>query len=525
MKSFQEYYVVALIVDDQISVVSGLFCGINWGKIGIEKVCKAYNAYEAKNIISHNKIDILLCDIEMPMESGLDLCVWLRENNYATLCIFLTAHADFMYAQKAVKLNVFDYVLQPAPYAEIEQVLVRAVEKLQQKRISEEIYSYGKMIYNSREKLLDAVFHPVFTDPEYDAAGELDDIRKLGINLSSDSQLYLSLIVSGNDGRSRYQRQNIEDSVKKYFTAENQNIVLFSVNSGEYGCVVYPESDWLIPFDAYMNQLQSVQKEIIANSGIHTAVYAGRSIRPEHIRETAGRILAYKNNMLEDACGLFDVDKIPPYTDSCALPDMRIWQDMVRDGHPEIMITETENFLKKISSGIGGADILKKFYQEYMQLIAVLLSGQKTSITDLFDDKETMETVLSSYKSADRMKRLVYYFSEYFENENSKKEDESLVKKITEYIDDNISEDLRREEIAEYVHLNPSYLSRMFRKETGKSLKEFITDKKMDLAQTLLKSTNLTVSMIAAKTGYTNFSLFSQNYRRAKGKLPSGDRG
>ncbi len=515
---------VALIVDDQVSVVSGLFCGISWGKIGIEKVCKAYNAYEAKKIILSSKIDILLCDIEMPMESGLDLCSWLRENKYATLCIFLTAHADFMYAQKAVKLNVFDYVLQPAPYSEIEQVLARAVNKLRQQRISEEIYSYGKMIYSSREKFLDAVFHPVFTDPEYDIGREIDDIQKLDIGLSPDSQLYLSLIVSANAEKNKCGRQDIESVVKKYFTAENQNTVLFAAASGEYGCIVYPESDWLIPYDSYINQLKSVQSEITGKYGVDTAVYAGKDIQLSHIHEAADRILAYKNNMLEDICGLFEIDKIPPAAVSCPLPNMRVWQKMVQDGHPEIMITETEKFLTRLSSGPGGADMLKKFYQEYIQLIAVLLSDQKISINDLFDDKETMETILSSYKSVERMKKLVCYFSEYFSNEKNRVEDISLIKKIREYIEDNISEDLRREEIAEYVHLNPSYLSRIFRKETGKSLKEFITEKKMDLAQTLLKSTNLTISMIAAKTGYTNFSLFSQNYRKAKGKLPSEDR-
>ena len=47
-----------LIVDDQINVVSGLVLGIHWDKIGITKVLKAYNAYEAKEQLKKTEADI-----------------------------------------------------------------------------------------------------------------------------------------------------------------------------------------------------------------------------------------------------------------------------------------------------------------------------------------------------------------------------------------------------------------------------------------------------------------------------------
>ena len=105
-----------LIVDDQINVVSGLVLGIHWDKIGITKVLKAYNAYEAKEQLKKTEADIVLCDIEMPVENGLSLCTYCREQGYSSKFIFLTAHADFMYAKEAIQLGGFDYVLQPASY-------------------------------------------------------------------------------------------------------------------------------------------------------------------------------------------------------------------------------------------------------------------------------------------------------------------------------------------------------------------------------------------------------------------------
>ena len=61
----------------------------------------------------------MLCDIEMPMESGLDLLDWLRQRGMTTRCIFLTAHAEFRYAQEALRLGGFDYIMQPAPYEQV----------------------------------------------------------------------------------------------------------------------------------------------------------------------------------------------------------------------------------------------------------------------------------------------------------------------------------------------------------------------------------------------------------------------
>ena len=51
-------------------------------------------------LINNLKIDILLTDIEMPGESGLDLVEWIREKELDMECIFMSSHADFEYAQR-----------------------------------------------------------------------------------------------------------------------------------------------------------------------------------------------------------------------------------------------------------------------------------------------------------------------------------------------------------------------------------------------------------------------------------------
>ena len=92
-----------LVVDDQIHVVEGIVLGVRWDRLDVSKVFKAYNALEARAVMRDHRVDILLCDIEMPSESGLELLQWVREEKGETKCIFLTAHPEFEYALAAIR--------------------------------------------------------------------------------------------------------------------------------------------------------------------------------------------------------------------------------------------------------------------------------------------------------------------------------------------------------------------------------------------------------------------------------------
>lgn len=122
-----------LIVDDQLATLKGLSQEIDWAKEGFSEVISARNAMEARMAFKNRIPDIMICDIEMPVESGIDLCKWVRAGNYNTEIIFLTCHSEFSYAKEAIELSAIDYILQPAPYKEIIMVVRKAIKAVQEK--------------------------------------------------------------------------------------------------------------------------------------------------------------------------------------------------------------------------------------------------------------------------------------------------------------------------------------------------------------------------------------------------------
>ena len=65
-----------LIVDDEVFAVKGILDSVDWTILKFEEVLTANSYSQAVNIMSQNTIEVLLCDIEMPMGSGLDLVEW-----------------------------------------------------------------------------------------------------------------------------------------------------------------------------------------------------------------------------------------------------------------------------------------------------------------------------------------------------------------------------------------------------------------------------------------------------------------
>ena len=79
-----------LIVDDEIFSVEAVLCAIDWKSLHVDKVFSAYNMKMAKSIFAEHQIDVMLCDIEMPRGSGIELAAWVKE-----------------YSPKTVRLSIF----------------------------------------------------------------------------------------------------------------------------------------------------------------------------------------------------------------------------------------------------------------------------------------------------------------------------------------------------------------------------------------------------------------------------------
>ena len=121
-----------LLVDDDLHVIQGINQNMNWNNLGIDTVLSALTADKARELILKESVDIMICDIEMPRETGIQLLQWVRENHYGIETIFLTCFADFHYAQQAIKLESTEYLLKPVDYEKLRDAVIRATDKVRE---------------------------------------------------------------------------------------------------------------------------------------------------------------------------------------------------------------------------------------------------------------------------------------------------------------------------------------------------------------------------------------------------------
>ena len=94
------------------------------------------------------------------------------------------------------------------------------------------------------------------------------------------------------------------------------------------------------------------------------------------------------------------------------------------------------------------------------------------------------------------------------------------VEHIKQYIYNNYKEEIGVEQLAEMVYMAPSYLSCVFKKETGQNLSKFIKSVRMEKAKDLLENSHMKIVNISAEVGYPNTSYFCQSFREYFGVSP-----
>ncbi len=119
-----------MIIDDEPAQRKLLVQSVAWKSMNLEIVGEASNGIEAINTIDEYLPDIAFVDISMPFMNGIEFAKLAAKRYPKLVLIILTAFDDFEYARACVSLPIIDYLLKPIVKEEIEKVLSKAIEKV-----------------------------------------------------------------------------------------------------------------------------------------------------------------------------------------------------------------------------------------------------------------------------------------------------------------------------------------------------------------------------------------------------------
>ena len=85
---------------------------------------------------------------------------------------------------------------------------------------------------------------------------------------------------------------------------------------------------------------------------------------------------------------------------------------------------------------------------------------------------------------------------------------------IIKYINMNISEPISLSTISSHINLSKEYISYIFKKETGKTVTDYINERKLFIAKEMILGTNYALSYISERLGYENYSYFTKVFKK-----------
>ncbi len=513
-----------LIVDDQIKVVEGLLHGVDWKKYGIDRAFGASSVSHALDIFDEHQIDVLLCDIEMPIESGLSLIRWVNKQDFTIRCILLTAHAKFDYAQESIQLRVFDYILQPAAYEQIALTVERAVNSLLAENEQQYLTDLGETFSRSESSILGGVLQHWLL--RHGNETEYNRYAKLG-KLPSEGQRCVCILVQIlrwtvlDEWKPSLLEIAFQNIVQELFSASEATLLVTPMNRVNYAIVLWNGQEDLLQ-SALEQQLQLFVSVCQKYLGVVIATYATSLIAHNQVQEQYNRLEGLRdNNVSRNSAAFFlNANSLPKEEFAMNMPEIAFWTQRLVGNDPLVVEIEANRLLDEMScAGKIDAVTLRIFYQDFLQAFHNALGANNEFWHETMSDPNVFKIYCDASNSVEQMKDFVHIAVAHFALRCAPPEQE-LLQKIDAYIDSHMQEEVSRQDVAGHVFLHPDYLNRILRKVTGCSLKEYISQRKLNYARTLLCTTHLPVALISTKIGHVNAAHFSVAYKKQFGVTP-----
>lgn len=515
-------YKMALI-DDEAVVKEGMKDLINWEEIGLELIGTAEDGEEGLRLVQTMLPDIILLDIDMPKHNGLDLAQRIRENYEQIKIILISSYDTFDYVRQALRLGVEDYVLKPVTKSEMITVLGKVVDKLDKeralnKKASDVLNKIEQSIPLIQQKLLEEL---VVGDVE----SSLIHRKCVNANMPS-TKSYYSVFVLGIDE----EIEILKDEARKVLTHfAVQNIVSEMVRQRNWGIlfemnhlntVLYFTDEEECAAQEYDKVLRHIHYKIKELLGITVTIGAGKLVAEinEVCKSYNEAYEALISSFFEGRGNIVYPIKSLEHTQVNFKQWVRWEQEMIKSMDQPMTFNHA---LEKLWRDIKTKKMLKKDIEEVWNHIACALLKKfveiDASIIEIFpqginlrEEITACRTLLDMQTWMDALYNKCYAYINHQANPNK-----IHMNNILGYIDENYAlSTLSMKMVCEGVHISPSHMSNIFKREMGMTFVQYVTDYRMSKAKQLLKYTALKTYEIAEAVGYADSQYFSTAFKK-----------
>ncbi|CCX38630.1 putative uncharacterized protein [Clostridium sp. CAG:1013] len=513
-----------LIVDDEYYTVESIKKKLDWEALGIQKIFCAYSFSQAQKIFLEQDVHILLSDIEMPKGSGLDLLEWAQSLGKYVACIFLTSHAEFQYASKALKLNSSDYLLKPVNQAELLEAVKKAIENFTRLAQEKVLRQEADFWHHSKEKLEEDLWRRLALGMTPSTPTSiLYEISRFHLSTSMINRSYYFILIQSKQIQSKEQWEpNLLEYALKNILSE-----IFSKNISSPDIVLLNQWTLLIPVPTEQTSKEMIYQTVSEAHSTLVQVFGGNFVsyvteacELPQIQTKISEGLAILKNQVQNQNVILNEQSSFHYRE-WSIPT-ETWYSLLITQNISTLRERVASFFREMSrdNSLTRKELIS-FYYDFIQLIYSALGrkGKSARVLLASDDiSKQLEHACDSISNLQKFINTILLRYEQYALQISKNTD--IITDIKTYVKEHINDELTRETISQAVYLSPDYISHLFKERTGLSLVDYINQQRIQHAQELLIENHQKIHDIAISCGFQNLSYFAKQFKKVTGMTP-----
>lgn len=515
-----------LVFDERDKVIQLRQKKINWKECGIEDVFTTSNYNEAVHQISEMQIDIVFCNFEVDNNAGIKLVKYLENMHTVFLCIMIHRNQITEFKKPILKYGSnLEYIFFPISKANFEGKLKHIVDFMKCIKNEKKVLDYGYWFIKNLVVYQELFWKDLLKDVLPSGRKNILEIAKQR-NISLTQSGYYILRMRGMQDiglLKNWVKRDKMCAIRNLFVSIYDEYLLSTAFDDEYHVTavlqVVNGNAELSRKDIY-ERSQEMTQLLEKAMGIKylICIYKDKLAIEEICRSNQKLLKITEQYTGGKSAVIYDNDN--RYENRELLSKARVlkWEMLIENEAFVTLQEDLDVYFAKMENELITHDALYTFLLKFWSMLNDMISKKKI-VAQNFGLEEAVKIVTANplttlHDLRQFCMELIFRARTLCSNSEEPK---LLVEAVKKYITENIYQNIDRQMISEYMKYHPDYLSHVFKEYTGESLISYIQNEKIKCAIFLFTETSLSVSQVAERLGYSNFSYFSQLFKKKTG--------